>query len=865
MMPDWLSLFLKSIPATLWFFAGIGIPCALALLPRRDWQDRPTVIGLGLALGPIFGTTWLFLLGTVWRFELVAVWLGTLIIAATASSIVYWRYKHESPPQKPLPALPEPAFKSLKIVLILMMGLALLASAWDTAFWPFTRYDSLWTFAYNAKIFMLEKQIPAFIDYYPQLVPLSFTFSTLSVGEFNDHAARAAVPFFLLGTVYAAYLLGWRVYQKRLTGYLSAALWLLLPSGLVWSSAGDLEHPMTLYFTMASIFFALAWREDSLTDKAPARYALESNTLRYAAISGLMIGAAMWTKPTAGALVLGIGFSMLMAAIYSYQQQKWAWFWRKFKIAFISLSVAAPLGGMWYIRNLLAGHAWTNLPPKYWQSFAQRSGMQLHWLWGMAAIVTLILLYQAWRRSQRRWQDYVMPITALAFLSIGILPTALSIPADGWTQATSWGWINGFREAERRLNSIEGIFILLGTLLLLYSGWKTWQKQAWQLQQGFLITWGIGLPFFVVYFWSFSYHYRLALSVMPVIFAPLAALLGSYLIPILLQNRLRQAAMLIITVALSLPAPLAATYHTALNTLNDTGLDTDSKKYAYANPALMQLVAFLERYAADNEQSRLKVSIPGENRVAFFFPTWQIDDETLPTDLEDLAGYDLFINYAANFLWETEKLIPNQVWAWSKLAWVYPLQEWDQVWAFDGPYGAAMPRVLKPAVQIIDDGKDHYEAFSIHLDAATQTFEPETPMQGIVFGDGVQFLGFDLPSTTFVAGEKFTLKLYWQGTENGPLRGDYSIFVHLRDAATGEVIDQIDGGLMYGLFPMRLLTPGMFFQDRREWQLKADLPLGKAELWIGVYDPIAQTRLPVTMNNVPIGDSILIEASIIIE
>lgn len=858
MMTDWLKPFLSTTPFMAWFFAGVGIPWALALLPRRDWQDRLTVIGLGLALGPIFGTTWLFLLGTFATFTFVSAFVGTLIIAGIGSFIAWRRW--QSWRLTPIPSLSDDnsaKFKSLTIVLVIMMTIAILANAWDTAFWPFLRYDTLWTFGYNPKIFMLSEKIPDSISYYPQLVPLTFTFGELTWGEINDYAARAAIPWFILTSGFATYLLGWRVYGRRLTGIITAALWLLLPSSLVWASSGDLEHPMALYFTMAAVFFVLAWRSSHPNE--------QNTSIRYAIIAGIMLSGAMWTKPTSGAFILGVGLVIGAALVYAYRHQQWDWFKSKFRVVFITGLAAAPIGGMWYIRNMLLGHDWTDLPPSYWQDLAQRSGMQLNWLWALGMLTGIILAIKAWRHENKSWIDILLPLAAILMLSAAILPTALTIPEDGWTHATSWALINGFREPDRALNSVEIILLFCGGLLLLWSGRQEWYKQSTEIQQAFLVSWGLGLPFFIVFFWSFSYHYRLALTVLPLIFAPLASLIAVYVVPIFNQNLLRRVALIIIVICISLPAPIAATYHTALNTLNDTGIDTDFEKYQYANPSLMRLVTTLELYAGYQQRETLKILIPGEDRFPFFFPEWEIDNDTLPTDIEDLRGYDLFINYTSDFLWQENNLIPNQVWAWTRLAQIYPLPEPDQINAADGPNGSRIGRVLALASAVIDDQKDRYTLYRIDVDSAYTYIEPENPLDSVIFGDTIQLLGYDLSSTTLERGIPFTLKLYWSNTEQGSPNDDYSIYVHLLNPETEELIHQRDGGLMNNLFPTRFLTDGMFFQDRREWIIPEDIEPQSAILKIGVYVPPLGPRLPASVEGESVGDGVIIETDIQIE
>ncbi len=68
-----------------------------------------------------------------------------------------------------------------------------------------------------------------------------------------------------------------------------AGVW--APPMAAWSGAGDLEIPLTLYCTGAAAFFIEAWRGESR---------------RAAVLSGLLLGGGLWTKPTAGALALGM-------------------------------------------------------------------------------------------------------------------------------------------------------------------------------------------------------------------------------------------------------------------------------------------------------------------------------------------------------------------------------------------------------------------------------------------------------------------------------------------------------------------------------------------------------------------------------
>jgi hypothetical protein len=115
----------------------------------------------------------------------------------------------------------------------------------------------------------------------------------------------------------------------------------------------------------------------------------------------VLLSGALWTKPTGGA---GAGV-MLAVAGYGVWEAKRTFttegtekkkkrffpfsFWNlralrdlcgesgfcpKFRIALITGIASAPLGAMWYVRNLALGHAAVDFPADYWHNFAQRSG-----------------------------------------------------------------------------------------------------------------------------------------------------------------------------------------------------------------------------------------------------------------------------------------------------------------------------------------------------------------------------------------------------------------------------------------------------------------------------------------------------------
>src|SRR5262249_24834665 len=133
-------------------------------------------------------------------------------------------------------------------------------------------------------------------------------------------------------------------------------------------------------------------------------------------------------------------------------------------------------------------------------------------------------------------------------------------------------------------------------------------------------------PYFVTWFWSYSYHPRLSFAIVPamivVVAAGLAALRRALPTPAEGSRRLRVVAISAIAVALAVPGLIAGL--TALEPVITGSLPDDHARYTSGNPALMGLVDYLQdrknpiHYPAANRRP-LRIEAPGELRLPFFF------------------------------------------------------------------------------------------------------------------------------------------------------------------------------------------------------------------------------------------------------
>jgi hypothetical protein len=106
------------------------------------------------------------------------------------------------------------------------------------------------------------------------------------------------------------------------------------------------------------------------------------------------------------------------------------------------------------------------------------------------------------------------------------------------------------------------------------------------------------------------------------------------------------------------------------------------------------------------------------------------------------------------------------------------------------------------------------------------------------FGGAVTLEGY----TWQADSEEVRVTLRWSA--GAPLDSDYTVFVHLVEAETGDgAIAQGDAPPLGGRWPTLLWLPGVTLDDEHIIPLPADLPAGTYDLLVGFYDPVTGERL----------------------
>ncbi len=167
-----------------------------------------------------------------------------------------------------------------------------------------------------------------------------------------------------------------------------------------------------------------------------------------------------------------------------------------------------------------------------------------------------------------------------------------------------------------------------------------------------------------------------------------------------------------------------------------------------------------------------------------------------------------------------------------------------------GVYDRAQNRRL-PATRDGQAVGDVVALGSLFVRPADPAWTIPQPMQ-VTLGDAVDLMGYEVSSPTARPGETVTLTLYWRARQ--PLPADYTVFVHLGDAAP--LVAQADGPPLAGRAPTSSWRPGQTVRDERRLVIRPDAAPGDYPLRVGLYLSSTGARLPVTAGGS--GDSILL-------
>jgi hypothetical protein len=712
------------MPLALWIYLGLGLPYALLLLPRAEWSQKINVVTLAFAFGPALLTAWGFVLGTIGgRFQITLLRFdlllgGTFILALIGIGLIWLKMQSS----QPLPSSQTELLFDEKLIGGLI-GFLLLIIWLSTTYWPFTAYDTLWVYGYEGRLYTLIGYIPEYIGYYPQFLPLQYNFMQLAVGGYDDHAARVVVPFLYLGSILAAYTLGQRLFSRRV-GVFTAAMWAFYPHAAQWAQVGDLEIPLTFLFTLSASYFLQAWTETQKTLRQ-----------RYALIAGICLGIAMWTKPTAGAYIWGV---MVLAGIAIFLTRfNWKAFYPRFEVALITGLGSIPLGALWYLRNYLLGLPVLVFPHESWLNLATRSGDLL--TWPLLALFLLLAHLAGKRKLEHAW---ILLLGTLLIL-VGAMPSSPLINLSRRDAPASY------------IQWYEAITIIAGLGLI------GWNLRKYSFPSTIAWAYGLALPYFITWFWSYSYHARLSFAIVPLLILPSAVVLAQ----IKVQNKIIWGFFIVLISLYSLTMPIfgIAPSH---NWLWTDRYPDDASKYMVHNADIYQAALFIDGYEKFYATEPVVIAV-GEQRLPFFLPQLQIITDTVPTTYEQLEGATHYL-YGSHARWRYQD---------------------EGINPMNNRIVASLAREeLFHKVYHFDDGNFEYELYELSLETRFQN--PEGGPAGhritdeVIFGDGIRFLG-DGISFTQLSGNTIFFTFLWE-TITAPER-DYYLQLSLLNTQNDQI------------------------------------------------------------------------------
>jgi hypothetical protein len=118
-------------------------------------------------------------------------------------------------------------------------------------------------------------------------------------------------------------------------------------------------------------------------------------------------------------------------------------------------------------------------------------------------------------------------------------------------------------------------------------------------------------------------------------------------------------------------------------------------------------------------------------------------------------------------------------------------------------------------------------------------------------GERIELREAHLAGEGFEPGEIVPLTLFWQAQK--PVSENLKVFVHVLNG-NGDLVAQRDSEPLSGLRPTSTWEVGEAIVDRYGVLLPGDLPPGRYQVVVGLYDPATGERSPVTVDAVVSSD-----------
>jgi hypothetical protein len=248
------------------------------------------------------------------------------------------------------------------------VGLALGLIFLKSLYYPFVDWDAIAIYGVVARRIFLAGgmdglRIPrtdGYVASYPLLIPMAYAYTYMAWAGVNEHLAKVVPALFAIVKVAATFYLGKEMFGRR-AGLAAAFILSVTPLFTGRATSGYTDVPMAALFTLAVLYFYLLHRQGDR---------------RYAVLSGLLAGLALWTKNGALTLLGSIPLFYLFCLLLRWRGRSREPGNLRLRHLFLVLLLAFTTGGLWYVRNLaLQGYAAPYQP--LWIAQADRSWLNL--------------------------------------------------------------------------------------------------------------------------------------------------------------------------------------------------------------------------------------------------------------------------------------------------------------------------------------------------------------------------------------------------------------------------------------------------------------------------------------------------------
>ena len=461
---------------------------------------------------------------------------------------------------------------------------------------PFVDWDVLARYALNAQRIYSTGRIGPSILGYPLLIPLTYVYTHLVTGGIDEHVAKLIPFLFSITSIAATYALGLVVFNRHVA-LLSAFAVSITPLHGYRSCAGHVDIPSSLYFLLAALFSYLLRRDGRLC---------------HALLAGFFVGCAISTKQAGFTLFISIVAYLLLSRLvdkWTHSQD------RKLRIWHLILVVvtAAAVGLPWYLRNLALGAPTVPLPSSWWLERASPSYQNLVWLY----VVYLALVVQGLLRSRR------YGVTRAA--------SQLIVGATLVSAAMAWGLLT-----RAKPGVVDSTIVGVGLAISLPPLANLALQGGRSAANGIVLVLSFMIPYYVAWWYRFSYDTRFLLEILPFMAVIPAHVLDDARRFLRAPTR-PAAALLVVAICLTaLPGVALALGIDTLGHLVSGPAGDDQKRLEVLGPSYRVVLFLKNRLGSPDTAGRICVSADG--RMNYFFQAHEVG-RCLPSAEGDLNGF----------------------------------------------------------------------------------------------------------------------------------------------------------------------------------------------------------------------------------